>query len=108
MADDSYPSDYPLDDGPHWDEPTPRTAAIDARLCDVLLQHVRGDHEWVRTVMAFADDVREHDEIPELLSAVCRYVANMSIECHGVAVTIARLEADLAALRRAAVKEATS
>jgi hypothetical protein len=96
------------DELPEWDKPDPpSTAAIDARLCELLLQHVRGDHTWPRAVLRFAADVREHDEIPELLSAVCRFVLNQAIACHGAEVTIARLESDLEQLWTAAARAAT-
>ena len=87
---------------------SPSTASIDARLCELLLLHMRGDHAWARAVVSFANDVRGHDQvpdqIPELLSAFCRYALIQSLACHGAEATIARLESDLVQLHAAAAK----
>lgn len=83
------------------------TASIDARLCELALLHMRGDHTWVRTVMSFAADVTEHDEVPELLSSMCRLVTNLAIRAAGDHdAAIAHFTEDLEALRRAASREA--
>ena len=91
---------------PEWDSNPAKTAAIDARLQEIMLQHIANDPRWVRTVMALANDLTAFDQVPEMLSAVCRYVTNLAIWSYGRQEAVDRFTADLQQLRAIAVKDA--
>jgi hypothetical protein len=88
-----------------WNHDPRLTASIDARLTELVLMHTARDHRWVRTVLAVADDLVAHDQVPELLSAVCRLITDLACGCHGHQVAVARFTSDLRALRIAAFEE---
>ena len=94
-----------MTDVPEWDRPTPKTAALTARLQEFELAFCE-DGAWLRTLLALADDITVADEVPELLVSVLRQYRDEQFGCHGRDVTIARLRSDLARMRREALEEA--
>jgi hypothetical protein len=91
---------------PEWDRDPGKTAAIDARLQEIVLQHIANDPHWVRTVMALADDLLAFDQVPEMLSSICTFITNLAIWTYGQQEAVARFTADLQQLRAIAIKEA--
>ena len=51
--------------------------------------HTSADPRWVRTTMALAEDLVAHDQVVEMLSAVCVFITNLATGCHGYEVAIA-------------------
>lgn len=92
---------------PEWDRDPEKRAGLDARLQDMVLQHIADDPLWPRTTMGLADDLVSNDEVPEMLSSVCTLICNMAVWLYGGRQeAIDRFTADLAQLRAIAIKGA--
>ena len=92
---------------PEWDMAHPsRMAALDARLQEVMLMHTAGDPRWARTLTALADDLVSFDQVPEMLSSMCKFVTNMAIWTYGAQEAVDLFAADLQRLRTIAHREA--
>src|SRR6476646_9601826 len=93
---------------PDWDrDDLAKRAPLDARLADMVAQHLDDDPMWASTVKGFADDLVDNDEVRELLASVCVVVATLTVYCHrGRAEAIQALKNDCAQLRRIAAKGA--
>jgi thioredoxin-like negative regulator of GroEL len=65
---------------PDWDAvDLPQRAALDARLQDMLIQHLDNDPMWPNTVTALADDLVTNDEVRKALTRFCILVENMAV-----------------------------
>ena len=92
---------------PEWDMAHPsRMAALDARLQEVMLMHVTGDPRWARTLTGVADDLVSFDQVPEMLSSVCKFVTNTVVYAYGAQEAVDLFTTDLQRLRTIANKEA--
>ena len=60
-----------------------RRAAFDARLQDMIVQHLADDPLWPRTVTGLAADLVEHDEVLAMLNRFCLVIENQAIYMHG-------------------------
>jgi hypothetical protein len=89
---------------PDWDaDDLSRRAPLDARLQDMLVQHLDGDPLWPYTVIGLADDLTARDEVRKALIRVCVCVENLAIwNAGGRDEAIAGMRQSLAQLRRIA------
>ena len=91
---------------PDWDrDDLAKRAGLDARLADMVVQHLDDDPLWSQTVRGLAQDLTAADEVTDALASVSVIVANMAVGMHGGrAEAIAAFRTDLAQLRRIAMK----
>lgn len=96
------------DDLPDWDvEDLPQRAGLDARLQDMLVQHLDNDPAYPATVCGLADDLVHADQVRTALHRVATAVCNIAVGAYGsreAALTVFRT--NLAQLRRIALSGA--
>ena len=69
---------------PDWDaDDLPQRAVLDARLADMLAQHLDEDRLWSQTVTTLASDLVEADQVRKMLTRFCCVAGNLAIYCHG-------------------------
>ncbi len=91
---------------PDWDcVDLPERAALDARLADMLVQHLDEDPSWAATVTNLASDLTANDETRRALTRVAILVGNILIYNHGGrAEAVAAVRSQLVELRRIAMR----
>ena len=91
---------------PDWDrDDHSKRAGLDARLQDMVVQHLANDPLWPTTVTGLADDLVANDEVREMLPRACIVIENLAIWMYGGRqAAIDRFTSDLAQLRAIAMK----
>jgi hypothetical protein len=91
---------------PDWDRDNlSARAALDARLCDMLVQAVENDPAYSHTVIALAADLVENDEVRAMLSSFTTLVLNDALyHCDSREEVIERFKTNRAHLRRIAME----
>jgi hypothetical protein len=63
---------------PDWDRPDLlKRAGLDARLQEMIVQHLDNDPTWAQTVRGLADDLTADDKVREMLARFCVVVENL-------------------------------
>jgi hypothetical protein len=93
---------------PDWDVDSPGTrAAIDARLAEMVCQHLDESPLWPTTLSGLADDLVESEQVRAALARVCVVISNAMVYMHGgTAEAIAALQSDVEQLQRIAARGA--
>lgn len=96
---------------PDWDasgDDLSRRAALDARLQDMIVQHLADDPMYPRTATSLASDLVEHDEVLAMLNRFSVVVENQAILLHNGSrqEALDAFRRDLVTLRRIATKGA--
>jgi hypothetical protein len=90
---------------PDWDRDRRKTAALDARLQELVVLHTAADPRWGDTLLALSDDIASADQVPETMSAFCRYITNLVIWNYGgQQEAVEAMTNDLNHLRRIAIE----
>jgi hypothetical protein len=110
-----YPSGWADQPPPNADDPLlgdnldpwrPDAAEV-ARVLEVLLQYVTGQHTFTWAILSLAKDCYRDKTVPEILLACCEIFRIAVIGCQGEQLTVDRLTADLQHARQEAFREAT-